>query len=97
MNDGRQSQPDLSQKYKLHLRMGREVQLWRGIHVGSLRGETSPRNRLGDIRRVAGDSIRRWFPAGRPHLGGSDFGIAMCPYNSTHHTQVTFISIQWRI
>lgn len=74
--------------------MGRKVRLWRGIHASRLRSETSLRNRLGNIRRMAGDPIRRWFPANRPHLGGNDFRIAMCPYNSTHHTQVMFISIQ---
>jgi len=71
--------------------MGRKVRLRRGIYAGRLRGETSPRARLGDIRGVAGNPIRRWFPAGRPHLSGGGSGIAMRPYNSTHHTQVTFI------
>lgn len=71
--------------------MGRKVRLRRGIYISRLRSETSPCARLGDIRGVAGDSIRRWLSAGRSHLSGGDSGIAMCPYNSTHNTQVTFI------
>lgn len=71
--------------------MGRKVRLRRGIYTSRLRGETSPCARLGDIRGVAGDPIRRWFSASRPHLSGSDSGIAMRSYNSTHHTQVMFI------
>lgn len=71
--------------------MERKVQLRRGIYAGRLRDETSSRTRLGDIRGVAGDPVCRWFPAGRPHLGGGGSGIAMRPHNSTHHTQVTFI------
>lgn len=74
--------------------MGGKVQLQRGFHVGRLRGEASPRARLGDICGMAGDPYRRWFPTNCPYLGGRDSGIAMCPYHRTHYTQVIFINLQ---
>lgn len=91
LNDGGQSQPDLPQKSKLHLRMGGKVRLWRGFHAGRLRGKASPRARLGDICGVAGDPYRRWFPTSRPCLSGCDSRIAVCPYHRTYYTQVTLI------
>lgn len=97
LNDEEQSQPDLPQKGKLHLRMGGKVRLWCGFHAGRLRGKASPRARLGDICGVAGDSYRRWFPTDRLYLGGRHPGIAVRPYHRTHYTQVTVIYSQRRM
>lgn len=91
LNDGERPQFGLPQKSKLHLRMGSKVRLRRGFHAGRLRGEASPRARLGDICGMAGDPYRRWFPADRPYRGGRDYGIIVRPYHCTHYTQVTLI------
>jgi len=88
LNDGGPSYPDLPQKDKLHLRMGGKVRLRRGFHAGRLRSEASPRARLGDFCRMAGDPLSRWSPAGCPHPGGSHSGITVRPHDRTHHTQV---------
>ena len=92
LNDRKRSQPGLPQKSTLHLRMGGKVRLWRSFHAGRLRGEAFSRDRLGDIYRMAGDSYRRWFPAGRPYLGRCGSRIAVRSYHRTHYTQVMLVS-----
>lgn len=94
LNDRKRSQPGLPQKSTLHLRMGGKVRLRRSFHAGHLRGEASPRDRLGDICGMAGDPYRRWLPAGRPCLGRRGSGIAVRPYHRTRYTQVMLVYSQ---
>jgi len=77
--------------------MGSKVRLRRGFHAGRLRGEASPRNRLGNICGVASDPYCRWLSTRRPYLGGCDIWIAVRFYHRTHYTQVILIYSQGRM